>query len=65
MVNVLEGMYVATAFMLLMALVRLIGSRRSDGERRAVLAEKARRYFMVAMVLAVMSIVGYRMLGPN
>ena len=59
MTNILEAVYFATAILLLMALVRFIGSRRAQGEDRAILVEKARRYFILSGVMGVASIGGY------
>jgi hypothetical protein len=62
MVNILEAVYFATAFLLLMALVRFVMSRRATGEDRAILVEKARRYFILAGVMGLASIGGYTVL---
>ncbi|HET8771839.1 MAG TPA: hypothetical protein VFM71_12720 [Gemmatimonadaceae bacterium] len=64
MVNILQAVYIATAVMLVMALVRFIGSRRATGEDRAWLAEKARRYFIISGVMGIASIGGYTVLEP-
>lgn len=64
MVNLLQAVYIATAVMLLMALVRFIGSRRATGEDRVWLAEKARRYFIISGVMGIASIGGYTVLEP-
>ncbi|MHB1297191.1 MAG: hypothetical protein ACYC0B_01580 [Gemmatimonadaceae bacterium] len=63
MTNILEAVYFATAILLLMALVRFIGSRRAQGEDRAILVEKARRYFILSGVMGVASIGGYTVTG--
>ncbi len=64
MVNLLQAVYIATAAMLVMALVRFIGSRRATGDDRAWLAEKARRYFILSGVMGIASIGGYTVLEP-
>jgi hypothetical protein len=65
MVNMLEAVYFATAAMLLMALVRFVMSRRATGAERALLVEKARRYFIISGVFGVASVGGYTMVGPS
>lgn len=62
MVNMLEAVYFATAALLLLALVRFVMSRRASGIDRAILAEKARRYFILSGVFGVASIGGYTVL---
>lgn len=64
MVNLLQAVYIATAVMLLMALVRFVGSRRATGEERAWRTEKARRYFIISGVMGIASIGGYTVLEP-
>lgn len=59
MTNLLEAVYIATAVMLLLALVRFVMSRRASGTERAVLTEKARRYFILAGVMGLASAGGY------
>lgn len=65
MVNILQAVYIATAAMLLMALIRFIGSRRATGEDRLVLTEKARRYFILAGVMGIASLGGYTVLDQS
>lgn len=58
----LEAVYFATAVLLLMALIRFVMSRRATGVDRAILTEKARRYFILSGVFGVASIGGYTVL---
>ncbi len=60
MTNVLQAVYIATAVMLVLALVRFAMSRRASGTERAVLTEKARRYFILAGVMGLASAGGYK-----
>lgn len=65
MTNVLQAVYIATAAMLLLALVRFVMSRRATGEERAILTEKARRYFILAGVMGLASAGGYTATTPR
>lgn len=60
MTNVLQAVYIATAVMLVLAVVRFAMSRRASGAERAVLTEKARRYFILAGVMGLASAGGYK-----
>lgn len=59
MSNILQAVYLATGAMLLLALVRFVMSRRATGIERAILTEKARRYFILAGVMGLASAGGY------
>lgn len=65
MSNLLQAVYLATAVLLLAAFVRWIGSRRAEGLERRILAEKARRYFILAGVMGIASAGGYSVLEQS
>ncbi len=65
MAEILKVVYLCTVIMMALALVRFTGSRRVEGEERAILAEKSKRYLISAGVLGLLGLVLNAFVSPS
>ncbi len=65
MAEILKVVTLCTVIMMALALVRFTGSRRVEGEERAILAEKAKRYLISAGVLGLLGVVLNAFVSPS
>lgn len=65
MADILKVVTLCTVIMMALALVRFTGSRRVEGEERAILAEKAKRYLISAGVLGLLGLVLNAIVSPS